>query len=94
MKWAVLQQRRWRLRCGGTVTADARKTSYRGCKVACLKKLFENKGITTISITDSLPSGGPKEGTLPSTGTVPYLLERSATKDCDTMIKLLILLTT
>ncbi len=50
--------------CGGTETADGRKDLLiDGCKVACLKKMFEKKGITNVNHVIVTQLGIRKEGT-------------------------------
>jgi uncharacterized metal-binding protein len=50
--------------CGGTVTSDGKKDLLiDGCKVACLRKLFEKKGITNFNHVIVTQLGVKKEGT-------------------------------
>lgn len=50
--------------CGGTVTSDGKKDLLiDGCKVACLKKMFEKKGITNFNHVIVTQLGVKKEGT-------------------------------
>ena len=49
--------------CGGTVTPDGKKDLLiDGCKVGCLKKMFENKGITDFNHVIVTQLGVKKEG--------------------------------
>ena len=50
--------------CGGTVTPDGKKDLLiDGCKVGCLKKMFEQKGITEFNHVIVTQLGVRKEGT-------------------------------
>lgn len=50
--------------CGGTVTHDGSKDLLiDGCKVGCLKKMFEKKGITDFNHVIVTQLGVRKEGT-------------------------------
>lgn len=50
--------------CGGTETSDGKKDLLiDGCKVACLKKMFEKKGITNFNHVIVTQLGVKKEGT-------------------------------
>lgn len=50
--------------CGGTQTADGRKDLLiDGCKVGCLKKMFEKNGITNFNHVIVTQLGVKKEGT-------------------------------
>jgi len=50
--------------CGGTETPDGKKDLLiDGCKVACLKKMFENKGITNFNHVIVTQLGVKKEAT-------------------------------
>lgn len=50
--------------CGGTETPDGKKDLLiDGCKVACLKKMFENKGITNFNHVIVTQLGIKKEAT-------------------------------
>lgn len=50
--------------CGGTVTSDGKKDlMIDGCKVGCLKKMFEKKGITNFNHVIVTQLGVKKEGT-------------------------------
>jgi uncharacterized metal-binding protein len=50
--------------CGGTVTEEGKKDLLiDGCKVACLKKMFESKGITNFNHVIVTQLGVKKEGT-------------------------------
>lgn len=50
--------------CGGTLTADGKKDLLiDGCKIACLKKMFEKKGITDFNHVIVTHLGVKKEGT-------------------------------
>ncbi|MDD3578997.1 MAG: putative zinc-binding protein, partial [Candidatus Cloacimonetes bacterium] len=68
--------------CGGTVTADGKKDLLiDGCKVACLKKLFENKGITNFNHLIVTQLGVRKEGTFTfPPELIPDLLEKISNK--------------
>ncbi len=50
--------------CGGTVTPEGKKDLLiDGCKVACLRKMFEKKGITEFNHVIVTQMGVKKEGT-------------------------------
>ncbi|MCK9309675.1 MAG: putative zinc-binding protein [Candidatus Cloacimonetes bacterium] len=50
--------------CGGTVTPDGKKDLLiDGCKVACLKKMFDKKGISNFNHVVVTQLGVKKEGT-------------------------------
>lgn len=64
--------------CGGTVTPDGKKDLLiDGCKVACLKKMFEKKGITRFNHVIVTQLGVRKEGTFEvAADLIPQLMEK------------------
>ena len=64
--------------CGGTVTPDGKKDLLiDGCKVACLKKMFEKKGITEFNHVIVTQLGVRKEGTFEfAADLIPQLMEK------------------
>lgn len=67
--------------CGGTVTEDGKKDLLiDGCKVACLKKMFEKKGINNFNHVIVTQLGVKKEGTFDYE---PCLIEKLVQKITD-----------
>ena len=68
--------------CGGTVTPDGRKDLLiDGCKVSCLKKMFEKNGITEFDHVIVTQLGVRKEGTfLYPDGLIASLMDKLAQK--------------
>jgi uncharacterized metal-binding protein len=68
--------------CGGTETADGKKDLLiDGCKVGCLKKLFEKKGITNFNHVILTQLGVKKEGTFDyESGLIEKLMDKLSEK--------------
>ncbi|MBP7205862.1 MAG: putative zinc-binding protein [Candidatus Cloacimonetes bacterium] len=68
--------------CGGTVTESGRKDLLiDGCKVACLKKMFQKKGITDFDHVIVTQLGVRKEGTFDfDPELIPALLDKLTDK--------------
>lgn len=64
--------------CGGTITPEGKKDLLiDGCKVACLRKMFEKKGITEFNHVIVTQLGVKKEGTFEiEPGLIPILMEK------------------
>lgn len=64
--------------CGGTVTPEGKKDLLiDGCKVACLRKMFENKGITEFNHVIVTQLGVKKEGSFEiEPGLIRTLMEK------------------
>lgn len=68
--------------CGGTVTPEGEKDLLiDGCKVACLKKMFEKKGITEFNHVIVTQLGIRKEGTFEyAPGIISALMQKLSEK--------------
>lgn len=68
--------------CGGTVTPDGKKDLLiDGCKVGCLKKMFEKKGVTDFNHVIVTQLGVRKEGTFQyPAGLIDELMDKLAKK--------------
>jgi len=68
--------------CGGTESADGKKDLLiDGCKVGCLKKMFEKKGITNFNHVIVTQMGVKKEGTFNyEQGLIEKLMEKLTQK--------------
>lgn len=68
--------------CGGTVTPDGKKDLLiDGCKVGCLKKMFEKKGITDFNHVIVTQLGVRKEGSFSyPAGLITELMDKLSQK--------------
>ncbi|HRY84023.1 MAG TPA: putative zinc-binding protein [Candidatus Cloacimonadota bacterium] len=68
--------------CGGTITPEGKKDLLiDGCKVACLRKMFEKKGITEFNHVIVTQLGVKKAGTFEiEPGLIPILMDKIAKK--------------